>query len=306
MITAKIDRLYKHTHPTLFIFLARLLALVLLVVGSMEYVPALVFNDPMESIHLWHMSELAALAAILLGGALFMLSFHPWERPVLAQFFLLSAVLLVVGIFPFDYKMALGLSVVAILFVVLYPARHALLSFTREGKPSLLLLGLTALFAVFLLPTAWRDLHFQIIGMTIDDPHAQQLHWIGSAVLIVLLLMAGMLTATKRPGWKILGVLTGEAYCYLGLLAMIVPDYPGSWGVGGGFCTAVGGGFYILLTLAIAQAQPQSAVEAEKPGESASNDEQPTNTIPRQHMVSKTPATRSLGEIEENQLAGTK
>lgn len=312
MVTTEIRRIYKHTHARAFTVLARLLALVLLVVGTAEFVPVLVFHDLMESIHLWHIAELGALAAILLGGTLFILSYNPDGRPLLAQFFLLSAVVLVIGTVPFNSK-GVGLLAVAALFVVLYPSPRALLSFRREGAPSFALLGLTAVYAVFLIPVAWHTLHLQITGMTIDDPHAQNLHWIGSTMLVVLLLLAGVLTATKRPGWKVLGVLTGEAYCYLGVMAMLVPDYPGSWGVGGGFCAAVGGGLYILLTLAIAEAQKerasqqrpaQKAVISEKIVENVSDDEQNTSTVPQWLSVSETLAVNATVETEERELVG--
>jgi cytochrome c biogenesis protein CcdA len=42
---------------------------------------------------------------------------------------------------------------------------------------------------------------------------------------VLLLLLAGVMVSTKRRGWQWLTVLIGLIYIFLGVSAMIVPDY---------------------------------------------------------------------------------
>src|SRR5215831_12413136 len=231
-----------------FMLLTGVLALALLAGGTFEFIPAWILGNPSDVIHLWHISELGALSAIFLGGITLTLLRQPEEKPLLAQFFVVGGVILALSIAPFEIK-GTALLLVAGLFALAYPNRRGLLSFAREGSISIALLVLSLLFAVFLLPVAWREVQWQIVGMTQNDVHALLLHWIGSAALIVLLILAGLLSSTKRPGWKELGVITGAAYCYLGVIAMLVPGDAGSWGYTGGLFSIIGGVLYMLFTL---------------------------------------------------------
>src|SRR6266700_285657 len=202
-----------------FMLLTGILALALLAGGTFEFIPAWILRNPSDVIHLWHIAELGALSAIFLGGIMLALLRQPEEKPLVAQFFVVGGVILALSIAPFEIKGAALLLIVA-LFVLAYPNRRGLLSFAREGSISIALLALSLLF-----------------------------HWIGSAALIVLLILAGLLSSTKRPGWKELGVITGATYCYLGVIAMIVPGDAGSWGYTGGLFSIIGGVLYMLFTL---------------------------------------------------------
>lgn len=203
--------------------------------------------DPHEAVHRWHESELAALAVILIGGTLMSMIWRPLIKPLLAQFFVISIVATVACIAPFEPK-ALAALLVAVLFIAAYPDKRALLSFSREGAVSKPLLGISILIAVFLLPTAWHEMQLQAIGMSTNDVHALVFHWAGSALLIILLVIGGFLAATKRPGWKELGVIVGGTFCYLGLIAMTLPAQTGSWGGASGLYAISIGIWYILFT----------------------------------------------------------
>ncbi len=61
---------------------------------------------------------------------------------------------------------------------------------------------------------------------------------------------AGSMATTKRPGWERLGIITGTVYVFLRAIALIVPDYAGSWGEAAGLFAVFGGALYILITLA--------------------------------------------------------
>ena len=235
-----------------FTFLTVFLSVVLLIAGTFEFIPAWILKDPADSIHLWHIAELTAIA-ILLGGVMFGLVRKPEKKPLLAQFIVMSMIILALGIAPFSIPV-LGLLPLAGLLVLTYPKPRALFSFSLQGRMSIALLAITAPLAVILVPIIQQEIHYQIIGMTENDAHAQLLHWIGSALLYVLLILAGVLASTKRPGWKRLGIITGLTYCFLGVIGLIVPGYAaGAWSEAGGLFALFFGALYILITLAEAE-----------------------------------------------------
>ena len=241
-----------------FTFLTVFLSIALLIAGTFEFIPAWILKDPADSIHLWHIAELTAIA-ILLGGVMFGLVRKSAEKPLLAQFIVMSFIILALGIAPFAIP-ALGLLPLAALLVLTYPKPRALFSFSLQGRMSIALLAITAPLAVILVPIIQQEIHYQIIGMTENDAHAQLLHWIGSALLYVLLLLAGVLASTKRPGWKRLGIITGLTYCFLGVIGLIVPGYAaGAWSEAGGLFALFFGALYILITLAEAEGMSQEA-----------------------------------------------
>jgi len=242
-----------------FSLLLSLFALALFAAGGFEFFNAWILREPDQVPHLWHISELVGLA-ILLGGTLLALLRQPEKKPLLAQFLVLGLSILAVGVMFFDTKAA-ALFIVIGLFIALYPDTRALLSFSREGRISLPLLGLTVLMALFLAPVAVKEIQWQIMGMTENDMHALLLHWIGSALLMILLVLAGELTSMKRSGWKQLGIITGVTYCFLGVIAMILQsDYAGSWGGGGGLFAIIAGVWYILFTLLEAHKTEQKSL----------------------------------------------
>jgi len=260
MITIETSHMnVKKWRSRVFTFLTVFLSIALLIAGTFEFIPAWILKDPADSIHLWHIAELTALSAILLGGVMFGLIRKPEEKPLLAQFIVMSVIILAVGIIPFNNKLV-GLLPLAGLLVLTYPKPRALFSFAHKGRISIALLAITVPLTVILIPIIQQEIHYQIIGMTENDAHAQLLHWIGSALLYVLLLLAAVLASTKRPGWKRLGIITGLTYCFLGVIGLIVPSYAaGAWSEAGGLFALFFGALYILVTLAEAEGMSQDA-----------------------------------------------
>ena len=236
----------------IFSFLALLFTVVFMIVGTFEFIPAWILRDPADLIHLWHIAELTAIAVVL-GSAMFGLVRKAEEKPLLAQFIVISTIILAIGIAPF-FMPAVGLLLLAGLLVLAYPKPRTLLSFAHKGRISIALLAITVPLAVILTPIILQEIHYQIIGMSENDAHALLLHWIGSALLYVMLILAGVLASTKRPGWKWLGIITGLTYCYLGVIGLIVPGYAaGAWSEAGGLFALFFGALYILITLAEAE-----------------------------------------------------
>ena len=256
---------WKKWRPKIFTFLAMFFTIVFLIVGTFEFIPAWILRDPTDAIHLWHIAELTAIAVVL-GSVMFGLVRKAEEKPLLAQFIVISTIILAIGISPF-FLPAVGLLLLAGLLVLAYPKPRALFSFAHKGRISIALLAITIPLAVILIPIIQQEIHYQIIGMSENDAHALLLHWIGSALLYVMLILAGVLASTKRPGWKWLGIITGLTYCYLGVIGLIVPGYAaGAWSEAGGLFALFFGALYILVTLAEAEGMRQEAsVPVQKP-----------------------------------------
>lgn len=247
----------------IFRVLAILLTVLLVAVTGSEFIPAWVLGDPGMSIHLWHIAELLALLSILLGGTLLSLLHKPEEKSLLAQFFVLSMIVASIALMPFEIRTGV-LLLIMVLFIAAFPNFRALLSFSRQGPISISLLVISFLMALLLTPTAYHELQWQILGMTMHDPHAMEIHWIGSALLMGLLVLGGILAATRRPGWKMLGIIVGITYSYLGVTAMMIQDsYAGSWSGGYGLIAILAGGWYIIGSLAGAQMLREAEVARE-------------------------------------------
>lgn len=232
-----------------FPFIAGIPALALFAVAAYEYITAWILREPSEDPHLWHIAELVALA-LLLAFPLLLLVRRSHEKPVLAQFLIVSSVISAIALVAFKPPAA-AILLVGVLIFVAYPNRHGLLSMTREGSVSLILLGLSLVLAFLLAPVGIKEVGFQIIGAACGcDIHADVLHWIGSALLMALLVVAGIMASLKLSGWQTLSYIVGSVYIFLGITAMIVPAYAGSWGTLGGLFAMFAGGVYIVFTQA--------------------------------------------------------
>jgi hypothetical protein len=330
MFTTKIHQIdRKKMRLRAFTFLAVGLSIILLLAGTFEFIPAWVLRDPADDIHLWHIAELAALGTLLLGGVIIALIRRPQEKPLLAQFFLLSLVILIIGIMPFNIDalalgvgtpmfglgtlplntISFGLLFLAASFALAYPYPRALLDFSQKGRRiSVALLVLTLIFAVFLDPVINKEIYYQIVGLSNNDAHALQYHWIGSALLMVLLIVAGVLASTKRPGWKILGFITGEVYIYLGIITMIVPNNAGSWGEASGLFTIFGGVLYILIVLTEAEGESEGiSPSVPEPVITSETVPEAEAAIPPESVTDFVPVAlpaRTTQQLMENEMRG--
>src|SRR5205807_3932267 len=101
MITIETHRVnWKKRRPKVFAFLALFFTIIFLIVGTFEFIPAWILRDPVDSIHLWHIAELTAIA-IVLGSVMFGLVRKAEEKPLLVQFIVMSTIILAIGIAPF-------------------------------------------------------------------------------------------------------------------------------------------------------------------------------------------------------------
>lgn len=200
----------------------------------------------------WHVGQ-AAMAAGLLSGALLLIgAWRPQRKPVLFQLFGLlmvqAVVIALLRIQPLGVDLMGWINLtVGILLLALYPQSRELLSLTGEGPRSRPLLALTAAIGILLLWDAGRNLLWQWTG--IGGESARRYFWLETALINVTLVVAGILTAIKRPGWPVLGVLLGIGYVYLGIVALTIPPETGSWGTIGGAVAVLLGAGYSAVTL---------------------------------------------------------
>jgi len=101
---------------------------------------------------------------------------------------------------------------------------------------------LAALAGAALLVTAAIALPRQIGG---TDPAAGGGWWSDYAEHATVLALAGVLAASRGPGWRILRGLCSAVWLYLGLVAaLVLTRHPGSWGrLGGAAALLAGIGF---------------------------------------------------------------
>lgn len=101
---------------------------------------------------------------------------------------------------------------------------------------------LAALAGAGLLATAAIAYPRQIGG---TDQAARGGWWLDYAEHATVLALAGVLAASRGPGWRILRALCSAVWLYLGLVAaLVLPHHPGSWGrIGGAAALLIGVGF---------------------------------------------------------------
>jgi MFS family permease len=237
----------------IFRFVAGVSALLFLAIGALSgllvpWFPALAPDNPAiqrPDIHYWHDAEFGALVAILLVGSLLALAWRPHEQPLLLQFVALWGAIVVIAVAPFGPGVFVFLIPIGLVLLT-YPAARRLLDLPRPNRGSRSLLALTAASAILLAIPTWNAFQLQL-----NDPseHATANHWIIAVVLGFALVGAGLLAASRRPGWLALGIITGAAFVYLGLAALTLPNQDGTWGVTGGALALLGGAAYIGATL---------------------------------------------------------
>lgn len=214
--------------------------------ASMAWYP---HDDPRQlnpDLHRWHEAMWGAVTGILEGGVLLTLLWRPRENPLLIQFMALAVLGAALIVLPFERGLLFVIVMLA-LVVITYPMPRALLDVAPEGPISRPLLGLSLAAALLLVPYIGRLVFWQIRGL--GGEHAIANQWISDVEHTTFLLLAMFLASTKRPGWRILGILAATVLLYLGVAALVLPNHAGSWGVTGGIAALIGGLLYLIATM---------------------------------------------------------
>jgi hypothetical protein len=145
-------------------------------------------------------------------------------------------------ILPFQPSFAAILAI-GVVPLIAYPYWRDVRTFPSWwADTSRALLIFAALAGAALLVTAVVAFPQQIGG---TDEAARGGWWLDYAEHATVLALAGVLAASRGPGWRILRGLCSAAWLYLGLVAaLVLPHHAGSWGrLGGAAALLVGTGF---------------------------------------------------------------
>jgi hypothetical protein len=190
----------------------------------------------------WFLTVAGSVDAITCG-VLLALAHRP-KRTLLIVELLAAVIVAGVIILPFQPSFAAILAV-GVIPLIAYPYWRDIRAFPTWWKsppPAHLILAVLA--AVGLLVTAAITLPRQI-GWT--DQAAQAGWWSDYAEHVTVLALAGVLGASRGPGWRILTSLCSAVWLYLGLVAtLVLPHHTGSWGrIGGIAALLIGFGFAV-------------------------------------------------------------
>jgi hypothetical protein len=188
----------------------------------------------------WFLTVAGSVDAIT-ASVLLVLALQPRRTLLVVE---LAAAVVVAGaiILPFQPSFAAILAI-GVIPLIAYPYWRDVRMFPSWwAGVSRLLLVLAVLAAAALLVTAAVGLSRQM-GATDQAAHAGW--WSDYAEHATVLALAGVLAASRGPGWRVLRVMCSAVWLYLGLVAaLVLPHHPGSWGrIGGTAAILVGIGF---------------------------------------------------------------
>jgi hypothetical protein len=175
------------------------------------------------------------------AGVLLALALQP-RRTLLIVEHAVAAILAGAIILPCQPSFAAILAI-GVIPLIAYPYWREVRTFPSWwAGMSRALLIFTALACAALLVTAAIAYPRQIGG---TDEAARGGWWLDYAEHATVLALAGVLAASRGPGWRVLRGLCSAVWLYLGLVAaLILPHHPGSWGrIGGAVAFLIGVGF---------------------------------------------------------------
>jgi hypothetical protein len=200
-------------------------------------------DDQHAELNRWFRTVAGSVDAIAAG--VWVALVHRPRRTLLVVEMSAAVVVAAAIILPFQPSF-IAILAVAIVPLIAYPYWGEIRTFrswwARVPRTPLIL---AAVAGIALLVTAALALPRQIGG---TDPAAQAGWWSDYAEHATVLALAGVLAASRGPGWRILTGLCSAVWLYLGFVAaLVLPHHTGSWGrIGGAIAFLVGVGFAIV------------------------------------------------------------
>jgi hypothetical protein len=193
-------------------------------------------------LHRWS-SALAGGPDLGTAAVLFYLVWRPLRAPIALQSLALGVLVFlgVNGPFVPSFFTWAWIAIPVILVLALYPKPRELLVAPWSASVNRPLLAVGVLVAIFLLPDAAIAIAAQIRHA---DVLATSYDWASNAEHLIHLSLMAVLAGMRRPGARVLGMVTGAVIAFLGAAAIAVPNDPGSWGT-------LGGGLAMLAAIAI-------------------------------------------------------
>jgi len=169
-------------------------------------------------------------------------AWRPRQAPLFLQYFALVVVIFIVVTTPFEP--ALGVAVIAVLPLAAYPWPRELLASPWRDGVRWPLVGLAVVGGSLLLVDAWISLEAQIHRA--DELARSTAAYATNAEHLLGICVAVLLVTSRRPSRSPLAVMLGGVLVYLGVVAITVPNAPGSWGTIGGALSVLAGIAYLL------------------------------------------------------------
>jgi hypothetical protein len=157
---------------------------------------------------------------------------RPARAALLVQYLLIATLLAGAVIIAFTGPTFLITVGLILLVPLTYPYPRELFSLRLPQGPSLPLFAVAGVATAVLVPLALQALRTQA---TLPRGSEADFNVLATnAEHLLLLALAGLLAATLRPGWHVLAYAVAAVYAYLGIVSMLLPDQPNSWGIAGG------------------------------------------------------------------------
>jgi hypothetical protein len=157
---------------------------------------------------------------------------RPAASALLVQYVRLGALVAAAVVIPFAGWSFMIVVASVLLVPFTYPYPEQLRSLRPPATVPVPLAAVAVIASAVLVPLAVQALRTQLA-----QPYGQvpgDTMWATAAEHLLLLALAGILAATRRPGWKVLIAGTAVAYAYLGTASIALPNQPGGWGTMGG------------------------------------------------------------------------
>lgn len=221
-------------------FLTAVPALLLTVFGG-QLIIAGWFSSIDGGSHRFHELSWGVLEGVIILVGLVASLWRPERRPAAYQQALvgLGALVLTMGLIRETDVATLVVGAVIVAAALLHPARQQLRELGPWDRPSLIVAAGTA---PLLLAYAVGQAALHRSGPP-SDPHVEMAHYAGTAA--AALALAGMVTlsASQRPGRRIVATSTVIGLAVLGVASLLWPALPSSFGAIGGaaaLCAAAG------------------------------------------------------------------
>ena len=175
---------------------------------------------------------------------------RPARSVLLVQYLLYAAVLAAAVIIPFApmFLITVGL---LLLVPLTYPYPRQLFALRSQPGPSIMLLAVAVAAAAVLLPLAVQALRTQA---TLPRGNGSDFNTLATnAEHLILLALAGLLAATRRPGWKVIAIGVTTAYAYLAIASILLPNQPNSWGLAGGLASLLSAAAFAIAAAVAAR-----------------------------------------------------
>jgi hypothetical protein len=187
------------------------------------------FESGERQIHRVHdIASSGVATGLLIAVPLLILS---WRRNDIAllQMLGVAGLATVIGsVLATEPAYAVFVGIIAIPVVVLLAISrgwHRYLTRGRGLAPEVLVAAIVA--APFWGAFAWTMARYQA-DLPADDPHVQEFHWIGMAVMAIGLVLMAVLASLQTQGWRVVAWLTGVGSAVYGAASIAFATYPGS------------------------------------------------------------------------------